>query len=217
MINALLLQRNRDGGIGMVAYLKDITFTQSDVTVSSEAAGLLRAQNSAQLSVLELGCGCGMVGIALAQMRPRCDVLLTDLPEAMDILELNLSVAQSAEGSKTMKATLDWADDLPSDIRRRVFDLILISECTYNSNSIPALVKTLSNLILSSREARVLLSTKVRHSSEAVFFDLMSDAGFIELEHGSIELPDSLRRERGEDLETVEIYHFRHKTAGPAP
>jgi len=201
----------------VVVYLKDITSSQSSATVSSEAARLLSAQNPAQLSVLELGCGCGMVGIALAQMRPRCDVLLTDLPEAMEILELNISVAQPAESSGVMKAELDWVDELPSDVRERDFDVILISECTYNSNSIPALVKTLSSLMVSSKKARILLSTKVRHSSEAFFFDLMSDAGFIELEHSTIELPDSLRRQRGEDLESVEIYCFRHKNAGLHP
>ncbi|MCJ1247453.1 hypothetical protein MMC30_004667 [Trapelia coarctata] len=206
-----------DGGLGMVAYLRDITSSQSNATVPSEIAGLVSAQNPAQLSVLELGCGCGMVGIALAQMRPRCDVLLTDLPEAMEILELNVSVAQPAEGSGIRKAKLDWADDIPSDIREKAFDVILVSECTYNSDSIPALVETLSSLLLLSPEARVLLSTKVRHSSEEFFFDLMSGAGFIELEHNSVELPDRIRSERGESLETTEIYVFRHKMTGLPP
>jgi len=210
----LILLHNRDGGLGMVACLKDFTSTQLDATVPSQIARLLSAQNSAQLRVLELGCGCGMVGIALAQMRPRCDIFLTDLPEAMGILELNISVAQPAEGSRLTSTTLDWYDDIPSQIREAAFDVILVSECTYNSDSLPALVKTLSSLVITSTEARVILSTKVRHSSEAVFFKMMSAAGFIELEHSSIELPDPLRSQRGELLELVEIYVFHHKEAG---
>jgi predicted nicotinamide N-methyase len=198
----------------MVAYLKDITSSESDATVPSHIAHLLSARNPTQLSVLELGCGCGMVGIALAQMRPRCDILLTDLPEAMGILELNISVAQPAEGSGLIKATLDWHDDLPSYIRDKVFDVILVSECTYNSDSLSALVKTLSSLVIASTEAQVILSTKVRHSSEAVFFEMMSAAGFNELEHSTIELPDPLRSQRGEVLELVDMYVFRHKSAG---
>lgn len=209
----LILLRDRDGGLAMVAYLKDITSTKLDATVPSQTARLLRAQNPARLSVLELGCGCGMVGIALAQMRPRCEIYLTDLPEAMGILEQNISVAQPAEGSSLTSTTLDWYDEVPFRIRETVFDVILVSECTYNSDSLPALVKTLSSLVSISMEARIILSTKVRHSSEAAFFEMMLAAGFIELEHSSIKLPDPLRSQRGDLLELVEMYVFHHKDA----
>lgn len=213
----LILLCNRDAGLGLVAYLKDSTSTQSNGTVPSQSTRILSAQNPARLSVLELGSGCGIVGIALAQMRPRCDVLLTDLPEAMEILGRNISIAQPSEGSDLTKTTLDWEDDIPRHIRERAIDVILISDCTYNSDSLPALVRTLSNLTLSSMEAQVILSMKVRHSSEAAFFDLMSDAGFVEVEHSSIDLPDRLRSQRGERRELVEIYVFCHKTVGVSP
>jgi len=42
------------------------------------------------LKILELGAGCGIVGITLSSYFPTSQVLLTDLPEATEIIERNL-------------------------------------------------------------------------------------------------------------------------------
>lgn len=146
------------------------------------------------INVIELGSGCGLVGIALASLRHKCHILLTDLPDAMDILDYNILRSKPASESKIEHRVLDWAEPLPADITEQQYDLILVSECTYNENSIPALVKTLSALVAQSPAAVVVLGTKVRHFSERAFFDMMSDAGFVELEHKSIELPDPQKK-----------------------
>lgn len=161
------------------------------------------------INVIELGSGCGLVGIALATLRHKCHILLTDLPEAMDILDYNILLSKPASESKIEYRVLDWANPLPAVITEQQYDLILVSECTYNENSIPALVRTLSALAAQSPAAVVILATKVRHFSERVFFDMISDAGFVELEQRSIELPDPQTEKTEQRLEMVDIYCFR--------
>lgn len=161
------------------------------------------------INVIELGSGCGLVGIALATLRHKCHILLTDLPDAMDILDYNISRSKPALESIIEHRVLDWSEPLPVTIIEQQYDLILVSECTYNENSIPALGKTLSALAAQSPAAIVVLATKVRHFSERVFFDIISDAGFVELEQRSIELPDPHKIKTEQSLEMVDVYCFR--------
>ena len=167
---------------------------------------LLHIAQPAALNVIELGSGCGLVGIAFAALRPKCHILLTDLPEAMDILGYNISQSQPAMGSKMEHMVLDWDDTLPPSVAQERYDLILVSECIYNDRSIPALVRTLSALASGSPASVIVVATKVRHCSEAVFFDLMSHSGFLEVDRLSIPLPDPQKKASGQDLENVDVY-----------
>ena len=160
--------------------------------------------------MLELGSGCGIVGICLAKLLPRSDILLTDLAEAMELLALNIAAAEKSLASETTlnRLPLDWDCPLPSEVRDRRYDLVLVSDCTYNSDSLPALVRTLSAIILQSPETMIVVSMKVRHSSEAVFFRLMVDAGIVSFQHDVIVLPDDIREQQRQELEHVDIYTF---------
>ena len=199
----------RDAGIGLVAHL------QGNLGDSSCTIHRILFQESHPLSVLELGSGCGIVGIALAQLVSGCSVILTDLPEAMEILDHNISTARVAQQSKLAKLSLDWDHEIPSAVKSSVLDLIVISDCTYNSDSQSALIRTLCALVALSPDAYVIVSMKVRHSSEAVFFDLMAEAGFEIIEQVSIPLPDDCRTVLGLELEVIDVYIFSHKTASP--
>ena len=163
--------------------------------------------------VIELGSGCGIVGIGLAQRLPRADFVLTDLPEAMEILEHNISKARAAKSTTIRAETLNWDQPIPKHMLEDPFNLILVSDCTYNSDSIPALVRTMSGLITRSPSALIIVAMKVRHSSEAVFFDLMKDAGLAIENNFAIPLPRHWSPE-DQALETVEVYVF--KKARPA-
>lgn len=140
-----------------------------------------------RLNVVELGCGCGSVGISLAQSLPECDVLLTDLPEVTELVKANISRMQPAISSRARFEPLDWEQPLPEKLQNRTNDLIIVSECTYNTDTLQPLVSTLSALVTRSPKAVIVVSTKTRHESEASFFDLMRNAGFIE--DGSMRLP----------------------------
>ena len=197
----------RDAGVALIAYIGNVLRSSSEG--ESWTSHVRRQPSSRSLNVLELGSGVGIVGIGCAQLMPFSNVLLTDLPEAMDILEYNISRAQPAESSALSSAVLDWGVDLPATFAKQPYDLLLVSDCTYNPDRIPALVHTLFALTSLSETTDILISMKVRHPSEALFFDLMSDTGFVIVEKVTLVLPDNYRSCNGETLETVQIYIFR--------
>ena len=200
----------RDAGLAMIAFLGSLVLQPRP---TSDLARLLQRSNPQGLSILELGSGCGITGLHIADLCSRSTVLLTDLPDAMEILNRNVGFAQPVSGGvKLATAVLDWDSPVPEMVAKQWFDLVVLSDCTYNSDSIPGLVKTLSSIARSSPHAFVVISLKVRHDSEAIFFDLMTRADFIRAEHTAIPLPDRCRSETGQDLEVVEIYVYRSRT-----
>ena len=133
-----------------------------------------------RLNVIELGCGCGTVGISLAQSIPDSDVLLTDLSEVADLVEANLALMRPAIASRIRFEPLDWLQQpLPGKFQSRTNDLIVVSECTYNVDTLEALVGTLVSLVVRSPKAVIVVCTKTRHDSEAAFFSLMKNAGLV--------------------------------------
>lgn len=162
-----------------------------------------------KLNVIELGSGCGIVGIGLAQTVPDCEVTLTDLPEAEEIVNHNITAMSPAISSRATFQALDWEEPLPAKIQDRLFDMILVADCTYNPDSSPALVKTLSALVKRSPKAIIVVAMKVRHESELIFFDYMKDASLVIESHVILPLP---RNEEWSDAsEHVDLYVFRDK------
>ena len=162
-----------------------------------------------KITILELGSGCGVAGIAVAQLRPRCQVYLTDLAEAMDILNSNIVRSVPALGTEVSQVILDWEEDLPLELGSATFDLVLVSDCTYNSGYIPALVRTLSAIADTSPTALILISLKFRHPSEVILFELLAAARFSESCHVSIMLPNRGRDTTGQAQESVEVYQYQ--------
>ena len=196
----------RDASLGLIAFLKSVLNTSVHAETPLLYATIAPKERPAQ--IIELGSGCGIVGIAYGQMLPRCNVLLTDLPEAMDTLELNRVQARCPTETTLEQCILNWDNPLPAEARKH-YDLILISDCTYNSDSSPALVRTLKSLLMESPQALVLVSMKMRHASELIFFELMREVGLVEEEQTKILLPDQWREQCGLELEQIEVYLFR--------
>lgn len=147
-----------------------------------------------------------------------CSVLMTDLPDAQELTENNIarfhrvrrlqmgfddnSKGNDGEigGTSNSSATwpdvrfeaLDWEDGARGDfgplVRSKTWDLVVVSDCTYNIDTLPALVGTLSALHVLKRTSsgaskanaasRVFLSTKPRHDSEAEFPAMMAQDGW---------------------------------------
>lgn len=152
---------------------------------------------------VELGAGCGIVGIALAQLLPRCHVTLTDLPEVDEIVSRNMQAARLPPGSALDFQVLDWDEKPSHTVFGETLDLILVSDCTYNADSLPALVRVLGYLTDASPRALVLVSLKRRHESEAVFFELMQASSFSVLEQSHVSLPAPYS-----ETDSIEMYTF---------
>ncbi|KAK4099492.1 hypothetical protein N658DRAFT_487691 [Parathielavia hyrcaniae] len=219
-----------DSGIVMVSLLADICLDSTGATGDGKPlplfCGMLQSE-SRPLNILELGCGVGVMGIGLArvlslkQSEHTPHILMTDLPEAEGKARANIARQGEtlAAGSDSLDfEPLDWHDGergiLGEKAASRAWDLVVLCDCTYNTDTLPPLVKTLS--ALHSHSARrssdagghigteVLVATKPRHSSESIFFDLMSDDRWNIREQTVLPLP--LLDGGGQ---TVEVYLFR--------
>ncbi|KAJ5273449.1 hypothetical protein N7478_008574 [Penicillium angulare] len=193
-----------DAALASIIFLNEIVAGTSTGNIGIPILSQLLnpLSRSSPLQVVELGAGCGIVGIGLATMLDRCKVLLTDLPEVEEIVMRNLDEAHLKPSSTVDYKNLDW-DAPPSDLCSQPIDLILVSDCTYNADSLPSLVSVLGRLVRTSPEALVLVALKRRHESEGVFFDLMRSAGF-KAQHTTIELP-----EQHEQRDKIEFYCYR--------
>ncbi|KAL8714679.1 MAG: hypothetical protein Q9220_001628 [cf. Caloplaca sp. 1 TL-2023] len=165
-------------------------------------------------TILELGTGCGIVSLAFGAIMRYSSFILTDVDEhTLGYARRNALVAPGA----WQLAPLDWTK--PHDFKlSQDLDFIIASECIYNSDSIPDLIRTLSHLakqsgVLAKGQAwpKLILSTKVRHHSEGIFFQEMNQSGFRKEYHARIPLPDSYRESIGQELEQVDIYIFEFK------
>ena len=160
-----------------------------------------------RFTVLELGCGCGIVGIAMAQTIPDCSVMLTDLPDTEEIVKRNISSMNPAISSTALFEPLNWEAELPSKVREKALDMIIAADCTYNPDTAPDLVRTIAALIARSPKAIVVVSMKTRHSSEAIFFELMSAANLVQASHSTVPLPDN------DTLIDIFVYHSQDRPA----
>jgi ubiquinone/menaquinone biosynthesis C-methylase UbiE len=163
------------------------------------------------LNVIELGCGCGIDGIFLAQSIPDCDVLLTDLPEVDELVEKNIKLARPHISSRIRFAALDWEAPLPPAVQSKAFDVIVAAECIYNTDSIPPLVDTLARLIKRSPRAIIIVATKVRHSSESMFYDLCTKRGLVQGGKISLPLPGQPGHGYGDSSTSVDLYTYHGK------
>ncbi|RPA92163.1 hypothetical protein L873DRAFT_1831204 [Choiromyces venosus 120613-1] len=112
-----------DGGLALTAYLaQNIPTSESDIKgknldVLDKILGLPES-----LEVLELGSGCGIVGLALASLYENCHVTLTDLPLAEDIIVKNLEYS-GLQGNIDFKP-LDWDQNIPENLTAKPIGLI---------------------------------------------------------------------------------------------
>ncbi|KAG8169705.1 hypothetical protein KVR01_000450 [Diaporthe batatas] len=190
------------------------------------------------LNAIELGCGVGVLGIGLAAALYRrmsgsgagdsstqspSRILLTDLADAEEVALANIAGEKKARNAVPTAPTwepsvdtdfecLDWEEGKVGAFGPRArassWDLVIISDCTYNVDMLAALVATISELHKlsmerASKSTRVMLATKPRHSSEKALFGLMDEHGWKVLESASQPLPVL-----GLEDQSVEIYLF---------
>ncbi len=218
-----------DSGTVMVSLFGDLCLDSTAVTAQQKTLPLLRTILSPKdrpLNILELGCGVGVMGIGLARIlalkqateQPR--ILMTDLPEAEQKARANIArqTASLSDSSANLDfEPLDWEDGkdghFGDQAASQAWDMVALCDCTYNTDTLPPLAKTLSALHHHSAthsaatgvsvNTEVLVATKLRHSSERIFFDLMSAEGWSVKEQTVLPLPvlDG-------EAQAVEVYLF---------
>ncbi|KIX00406.1 uncharacterized protein Z518_10545 [Rhinocladiella mackenziei CBS 650.93] len=202
-----------DAGLGFLIYFAK-ALSASPTEGVSRCAALWKSSKVRRLRVLELGTGCGIVGIAFAQL-VKCDILLTDLEDAQEILASNVRYASPVAGSMIQTGILDWATGL-DDSSNANFDLILVSDCIYNPESSIHLVETLRQLAFRTPKLLILVGFKRRHEADTVFFERMQQANFDTVERINIPLPYTTT-DQDTDPPMIEFYTYEHRSAAKEP
>ncbi|CAD6441633.1 48c010b0-de8a-43df-aca0-5dd7c0698a46 [Sclerotinia trifoliorum] len=197
-----------DAGLVLSSYLSSLRNSSKPVGSLPTLEKFLSTQQD--INILELGAGCGIVGITLAKLfyDRISKILLTDLPEASEILEKNISTmtpkSDSSLRCSCSHQVLDWSMPLPEDVRGETWELVVVADCTYNPDVVPDLVQTLTRVRDGNSGMLILLAMKVRHDSEMVFFELMEKEEFVVVERCKVPL-----KMVGEEGQEIEIFVFR--------
>ncbi|KAK5995297.1 UPF0665 family C23C4.06c-like protein [Cladobotryum mycophilum] len=219
-----------DGGVVAFCKMANTCILPPQESAKQTCLGRLRNLMAGQkrLNVLELGCGIGVLGVGLAAIYPRmqlppghrCTILMTDLEDAERRTRANMTRLQSRPSGgapvELLYENLDWQDGrrghFGPEAQSRRWDMIMLADCTYNTDTLPALVETLSALHRSNQghasqdervSTKVFLATKNRHESEREVLDLLSGEGWNTLDKEILSLPVL-----GADAQTVELYLF---------
>ncbi|KAJ6164319.1 hypothetical protein N7470_002991 [Penicillium chermesinum] len=108
---------------------------------------LLRRHSSQLLnkSIVELGAGGGLVGLAIArgcQISP--PIHITDQEPMYSLMRENIQL--NGLGSSVEASVLNWGEPIPDHIPRRP-EVILAADCVYFEPAFPLLITTLQDLL----------------------------------------------------------------------
>ncbi|XP_030529356.1 protein N-lysine methyltransferase METTL21D [Rhodamnia argentea] len=189
-----------------------------DSHISDPAAGPLspiladrRCPGQRRLSILELGSGTGLVGIAAA-VALGADVTVTDLPHVVPNLQFSVDAnaaalaAGSGGGGAVRVAALRWGK--AEDVRAlgEEYDVILASDVVYYDHLYDPLVETLRWLFEGSdrREEMVFVMAHLRRwKKDSAFFRKARKAFDVEVIH--------MDEPRGGSRIGVVVYRFDWK------
>ncbi|KAK7489222.1 hypothetical protein BaRGS_00019600 [Batillaria attramentaria] len=131
-------------------------------------------------TVIELGSGTGAVGLVAASFG--ANVIVTDLPEFVPLMEFNIRANAEKLRGKMEARPLTWGHT-PSEDFPASPDYILIADCIYYEESLEPLVKTAQSLC--RKQTRLLCCYEKRDTGnkpelERRFFELAYDAFDVE-------------------------------------
>eukprot|EP00746_Dinoflagellata_sp_MGD_P154683 gnl/MRDRNA2_/MRDRNA2_84976_c0_seq2.p1 gnl/MRDRNA2_/MRDRNA2_84976_c0~~gnl/MRDRNA2_/MRDRNA2_84976_c0_seq2.p1 ORF type:complete len:178 (+),score=28.10 gnl/MRDRNA2_/MRDRNA2_84976_c0_seq2:372-905(+) len=131
--------------------------------------------------VIELGAGCGLLGISIAVRSEARKVVLTDMQDICPLLRANVaanfgSSSDEMASIRPVVEPLDWssADDLLRVSSKGPYDVVLGADIVYCPESYPALLDTLEGLVL----GKVILAIARRNCEEETFLKLGRERGW---------------------------------------
>ncbi len=143
---AKYLELNRE-----VVSLEALDFVE--LTLFFREYDLLKENNCSQIKgscVLELGAGCGVVGIAACILGAK-RVILTDLPYAMELMKAN--VAKNEASAKAADCCVcDWCTppEFNGEGHMWACNVLLIADCVWIDELVEPLLNTISSFLDSS-------------------------------------------------------------------
>eukprot|EP00873_Tetraselmis_striata_P003393 jgi/Tetstr1/423657/TSEL_014292.t1 len=123
----------------------------------------------ASCRVLELGAGCGFVGLALAADGAR--VTVTDVARLLPLLERNARLA-NRKGGRVTAAVLDWGLPIPGDLKPD-FALVVGCDLLYDSASPEALSAVVHHFVSGDTEFRLSVNLRDQGGGLARLLELL--------------------------------------------
>lgn len=183
----------------------------AQVTLSHFTSLSSRFKGENLTSVLELGSGTGLLGLAAASIWGT-HVVLTDLPEILPNLKYNAEENRAAIedlGGSVSVGALTWGgsgDEVDERFRKKhQFDLILAADAVYDDNHPELLASTINDQLAMTEDARALVMIPQRNKAipsltTSLVDILCSDDNSIELiQDGGVEGSDDWGDEMDED------------------
>jgi len=115
--------------------------------------------------VIELGAGCGLLGIALAMLG--CEVTLTDMKEMLELLAVNVNGNTLEAQHRPRVAELDWTEEDLSRFKPP-FEFIVGTDVVFLESLVAPLIATL--LALSDRRSQIFICVEQRNESAHELF-----------------------------------------------
>lgn len=115
---------------------------------------------------MNIGSGTGLVGIYAAEVLRPNKVYLTDLADALEIMQQNVDLMKTKDIVSVRE--LPWGGVRQEEYKDA--DLVLLTDVLYNQSSHDVLLDTL-DWLLDNKNSRALLSYKERSPEERVFFE----------------------------------------------
>ena len=112
--------------------------------------------------VLELGAGTGALGLWIAAKWPTATVILTDLPEAMDSLRVNIAANQLT--TQCAATEFSFGEDVAS-VNGGVVNVIVASDCQFSTNAEFLWEPFLATLASAAPHTQVFISLQERHGT----------------------------------------------------
>ncbi|TXT06135.1 hypothetical protein VHUM_03608 [Vanrija humicola] len=123
-------------------------------------------------TVLELGSGTGLVGLAAAMLEPAADVWVTDQDVLLSLMRENAELNLPGAGNIHVEE-LSWGAELPAAIPTADADVVLAADCVYFEPAFPLLVKTLCDLAPVGKDMEILFCYKKRRKADKRFFAML--------------------------------------------
>lgn len=160
--------------------------------------------------MLELGSGLGLCGMTASILGAKF-VLMTDLKEAISLLEYNVDKNKDKLGksSEVEVRELTWSkEEAEKLVEERIFDFVLISDCIYYEESIEPLIDTLQT-VLKGKKTVLLLAQELRESQKQI--DIFKK--FLKKATDKIKFREVPVGEQNPDFQCEEIllYHCTYK------
>ena len=133
--------------------------------------------------VLELGAGCGLVGVALDKVEAARVYLSDSSEQALENLSHNLALNRVSE-ERHVPVTLDWCNH-GNDFREKYgrmggIDIVVGSDITYDEQVIPDLVMTIRTILSDKPHASAYISAMPRNPATLkTFIEKVKEKGMV--------------------------------------